>query len=227
MNIRLLSLLVLFLLPAFPATAEPLQEAYIPLFAKYFSEKIPSKSILPVIDGTEEELRSGKIPLLTLCVEDAAVEGVLYDRLLLVLKDVLFSSDDQGVRLHSYSGYKLTGSIPGESFRDSLEKNMPRFTVTEQELQDGTVMVKGVYERKMTFTIRALLRLRGKYVIEKNGMATIRFDESTNDNALISAADVGRALAKAAPVLDFSSFFGKPSVTEVRVDHGMIWFSAK
>lgn len=226
MKIRLLSLLLLLLL-AFPAAAEPLQEAYIPLFTEYFSGKIPSKSVLPVIDGTEEELRSGKIPLLTLCVEDALVEGVLYDKLLLVLKDVLFSADNGGVRLHSYSGYKLSGSIPGASFRDSLEKNMPRFTVTEQELQNGTIMVKGVYERKMTFTVRALLRLRGKYVIEKNGKATIRFDESTNDNALISAADVGRALAKAAPVLNFSSFFGKPSVTEVRVDHGMIWFSAK
>lgn len=226
MKIRLLSLLLLLLL-TFPAAAEPLQEAYIPLFAEYFSEKIPSKSVLPVIEGTEEELRSGKIPLLTLCVEDAVVEGVLYDKLLLVLKDVLFSADKEGVRLHSYSGYKLSGSIPGTSFQDSLEKNMPRFTVTEQELLNGTVMVKGVYERKMTFTVRALLRLTGKYVIEKNGSATIRFDESTNDNALISAADVGHALAKAAPVLNFSSFFGKPSVTEVRVDHGMIWFSAK
>ncbi len=226
MKIRLLSLLVLLFLP-FSAGAEPLQEAYIPLFAEYFSEKIPSKSVLPVIEGTEEELRSGKIPLLTLCVEDASVEGVLYDRLLLVLKDVLFSVDKGGVRLHSYSGYKLSGSIPGSSFRSTLEKNMPRFTLTELELQGGTVMVKGVYERKMTFTIRALLRLKGKYVIEKDGKATIRFDESTNDNALISAADVGRALAKAAPVLSFSSFFGKPSVTEVRVDHGMIWFSGK
>ena len=166
MKIRLLSLLFLLILP-FAAAAEPLQEAYIPLFAEYFSEKIPSKSVLPVIDGTEEELRSGKIPLLTLCVEDAAVEGVLYDKLLLALKDVLFTADEGGVRLHSYSGYKLSGSIPGASFQNSLEKNMPRFTVTEQELLNGTVMVKGVYERKMTFTVRALLRLRGKYVIEK------------------------------------------------------------
>ncbi len=219
--------LLLFLVWASSAQAESLKEAYGPKISEYFSEKIPSKSILPVLEGTEEELRSGKIPKLTLCIEDAPVEGVLYDRLLLVLRDVLFTVDAGGVHLHSYSECTLSGSIPGVSFRETLEKNMPRFTFTELELQNGTVMVKGVYERKMTFTVRALLRLRGKYVIEKNGKATIRFDESTNDNALISAADVGRALAKAAPVLSFSSFFGKPSVTEVRVDHGMVWFSAK
>ena len=209
------------------ASAEPLSEAYAPLFARYFTEKIPSGQILPVFEGTEEELRSGKIPGLTLCVENAPVGDVLYDRLLLVLKNVLFTVDGGGVHLHSYSDYKLSGSIPVDSFRNTLEKNMPRFTVSELELQNGTVMIKGVYERKATFTLRALMRLRGKYVIEKDGKSTIRFDESTNDNAMISAADVGRALAKAAPVLSFSAFFGKPSVTEVRVDHGMVWFSAK
>ncbi|NLA91399.1 MAG: hypothetical protein GX843_07190, partial [Synergistaceae bacterium] len=53
------------------------------------------------------------------------------------------------------------------------------------------------------------------------------FDSSTNDNPFVSAADVGKAVAKAAPGLNFSNFFSSPQVTEVRVDHDMVWFSAK
>lgn len=79
-------LLAVFL--AGPAAGSAVEEA---LFARYFSERIQAESVLPVISATEEELRRGAVPALTVCLERADIGGVVYDRLLLVLPDVLFT----------------------------------------------------------------------------------------------------------------------------------------
>lgn len=215
--------LLTFFLPG-PVSGE---ETYESLFTRYFEGRIDAGSVLAVLSADEENLRRGNVPSLTVCIENAAVEGVAYDRLLLVLTDVYFTVDGGGVRIHSYSESRLSGSILKKDFLARLKKNMPHYAVSELELKDGRVMMKGVYERKGLFKLRALIRLTGQYVVGKDGIASIRFDDSTNDNPMVSAADVGRAAAKAAPVISFRNFFAAPRVWEVRVDHDMVWFSAK
>ena len=207
-----------------PGEGSTMEEA---LFARYFSERIRAESVLPVVSATEEDLRRGAVPTLTVCLERADIGGVVYDRLLLVLSDVLFTRSGDGIRVHSYRGSRLSGSILKKDFLSRLQEKMPHYSVSELELKDGKVMVFGAYRRKGTFRMNALVRLTGQYVIDGVGTALIRFDDSTNDNPFISAADVGRAVAKAAPVLSFSDFFASPKVTEVRVGHDMVWFSAK
>lgn len=215
-------LLAVFL--AGPAAGSAVEEA---LFARYFSERIQAESVLPVISATEEELRRGAVPALTVCLERADIGGVVYDRLLLVLPDVLFTRSGDGIRILSYRESRLSGSILKKDFLARLQQKMPHYAVSELELKDGKVMVFGAYRRKGTFRMNALIRLTGQYVIDGAGTALIRFDDSTNDNPFISASDVGRAVAKAAPVLSFSDFFASPKVTEVRVGHDMVWFYAK
>jgi len=214
------------LLLASAAWGSSMQE-YEARFTKYFSDRIYANSILPVISASEDDLRRGKVPRLSVCIEDAVVDGVLYDRLLLVMEDVLFTSPARGIGIHSHGACALSGTISRESFQRTLSKRMPHFAVSEVLLKDGEVTVRGVYDRRLTFRIRALMRFTGSYVIEGNGRAIIRFDDSTNDNPLINPLDVGRAMANAAPVLSFKNFFGELSVREVRVDHDMVWFSAK
>lgn len=218
---------VFLLFVPLPAWGNSINDIHTTMFAEYFSRKISAASILPVLSADEDELRQGKIPSLTVCIERAFVENVVYDRLLLVLSDVLFTRDQQGIHVRSYKKSYLSGNITKKDFFDSLRKNMSHFDISELELKNGKVMVKGVYEKKLMFKMRALVRLTGKYVMEKGGAAKIRFDDSTNDNVLISAADVGRAIADAAPVLSFRKFFSTPEISEVRVDHDMVWFSAK
>jgi hypothetical protein len=215
-------LLAVFL--ACPAAASSVEEG---LFTRYFSERVRAESVLPVVSATEEELRRGAVPTLTVCLERAEIGGVAYDRLLLVLSDVLFTSSGDGIRILSYRDSRLSGTILKKDFLARLQQKMPHYAVSELELKDGKVMVFGAYRRKGTFSMNALIRLTGQYVINGAGKALIRFDDSTNDNPFISAADVGRAVAKAAPVLSFSDFFASPKVTEVRVGHDMVWFSAK
>ncbi|MBL3539288.1 hypothetical protein [Aminivibrio sp.] len=215
-------LLAVFL--ACPAGASAVEDD---LFARYFSERIRAESVLPVVTATEEELRRGSVPTLTVCLERADIGGVVYDRLLLVLSDVLFTRSGDGIRVHSYSESRLSGNILKKDFLARLQQKMPHYAISELELKDGKVMVFGAYRRKGTFTMNALIRLTGQYVIDGDGKALVRFDDSTNDNPFISAIDVGRAVAKAAPVISFSDFFASPKVTEVRVGHDMVWFSAK
>jgi hypothetical protein len=217
----------LALLPVFFVGTGEASSAEEEFFSRYFQERIKAESVLAVVSATEEELGRGSVPGLTVCVERAPVAGVVYDRLLLVLSDVLFTRGSDGIRIHSYRESRLSGSILKKDFLAQLQKKMPHYAVSELELKDGKVMVFGAYRRKGTFRMNALIRLTGQYVIDGGGTAKIRFDESTNDNPFISAADVGRAVAKAAPVLSFSSFFSTPKVGEVRVGHDMVWFSAK
>jgi hypothetical protein len=82
----------LFFVPVFfavflagPAAASSVEED---LFARYFSERIKAETVLPVLSATEDELRRGAVPTLTVCLERAENGGVVYDRLLLVLSDV-------------------------------------------------------------------------------------------------------------------------------------------
>jgi len=75
-------LLAVFL--AWPAAASSVEEE---LFSRYFSERVRAESVLPVVSATEEELRRGAVPTLTVCLERAEIGGVAYDRLLLVLSD--------------------------------------------------------------------------------------------------------------------------------------------
>ena len=215
-------LLAVFL--AWPAAASSVEEE---LFSRYFSERVRAESVLPVVSATEEELRRGAVPTLTVCLERAEIGGVAYDRLLLVLSDVLFTRSEDGIRILSYRDSRLSGTILKKDFLARLQQKMPHYAVSELELKDGKVMVFGAYRRKGTFSMNALIRLTGQYVVGKDGTASIRFDDSTNDNALVSAADVARAAAKAAPVISFRNFFAAPRVWEVRVDHDMVWFSAK
>jgi len=196
-------------------------------FTKYFADRIQAKSVLAVIMGSEDELRRGKMPTLNLCIENALFEGVRYDRLLLVMYDVLFTSAARGIVIHSHGESRLSGGISKESFLKTLSEGMPHFAVSELELRNGKVMVKGVYERRLTFRVRALMRFTGAYVIGGDGVAKVRFDDATNDNPAISTLDVARALANAASVLSFGNFFGAPALREVLVDHDMVWFSAE
>ena len=221
----------LFFVPVFfavflagPAAASSVEED---LFARYFSERIKAETVLPVLSATEEELRRGTVPTLTVCLERAENGGVVYDRLLLVLSDVLFTRSGDGIRVLSYRDSRLSGTILKKDFLARVRRKMPHYALSELELKDGKVMVFGAYRRKGTFSMNALIRLTGQYVIDGAGKAMIRFDDSTNDNPFISAADVGRAVAKAAPVLSFTEFFASPKVEEVRVGHDMVWFSAK
>ena len=220
-------ILVMAVLCARPALGGALMDEHGRLFTAYFSAKIQAASILPVLTGDEEDLRSGRVPNLTLCVEKAAVEGVVYETLLIVLEDVFFSTDARGIHVHSFKTARVTGTLGKKDFLQSLNRNMPHFAVSELDLKDGTVTVKGVYEKKLMFKVRALMRFTGKYVVEKSGAAKIRFDESSNDNAMVSARDVGRAVANASPAINFQKFFVRPAVEEVRVDHDMVWFSAR
>lgn len=197
------------------------------LFSRYFADKIKAESVLAVVSASDEELRRGAVPSLTICIERASVGGALYDRILLVLKDVLFSRTADTLRVHSYSGSRLSGTILKKDFQALLGKRMAHYSLKELELKDGKVMTLGVYQRKGSVKMRATIRLKGPYVIDGAGTAKIRFHESTNDNPFVSAADVGRAVAKGAPVLSFSDFFIPKKLTEVRVDHDMIWFEAR
>ena len=196
------------------------------LFSRYFSEKIKAESVLAVVSASDEELRRGSIPGLTVCIERATVAGAVYDRLLLTLSDVLFTRKGEEVKIHSYGGAKLSGTALKKDFLEALKKNMPRYEVKTLELKGGRVTLLGVYKRKATLRMHALIRLSGQYVIT-GGAGILKFDSSTNDNPFVSAADVGRAVAKAAPGLNFSNFYASPRVTEIRVDHDMIWFTAK
>jgi hypothetical protein len=217
---------LLLLLVASAARGNVMRD-YEARFTKYFMDRVQAKSILPVLSASEDDLRRGKVPKLTVCIDEAVVEGVLYDRLLLVMDDVLFTLPARGLGIHSHGECALTGSISKESFLKTLSGRMPHFAVSDLRLKDGEVTVKGVYDRRFTFRVRALMRFTGSYVIERTGRAIIRFDDSTNDNPLINPLDVGRAMANASPVLSFENFFGQTSVREVRVDHDMVWFSAK
>lgn len=223
-KILFLFLALIVLAPACEAHAE---DGYTALFTRYFAEKIKAESILPVISAGEDDLRRGRIPNLTVCIEGAPVGGVVYERLLLVLTDVLFTRDQNGVKILSHRETKLSGNITKGEFLATLKRGMPHFAVSELSLKDGAVTVKGVYEKKLTFRMRALIRCTGRYVTDKRGVAKIRFDEATNDNPLLSARDISASLAKAAPILSFSSFYVQPRVDEVRVDHDMVWFSAR
>ena len=219
----LLTIFLLLLLFSSPSRGEDSLEE---LFGRYFAERIRAESVLAVISAPEEDLRRGSIPSLTICIERAVVAGALYDRMLLTLSDVLFTRRGQDVKIHSYTGSKLSGSLLKKDFLGALQKNMPRYTLKSLELKGGRVNMLGAYRRKATLRMNALIRLSGQYVIT-GGVGTLKFDSSTNDNPFVSAADVGKAVAKAAPGLNFSNFFSSPKVTEVRVDHDMVWFSAK
>jgi len=224
----LLLLCCLFVLSlAAAGYCEPLAAQYEPLFVKYFSDKILAKSVLPVIMATDDELRRGKIPTLNLCLEDAEIEGVRFDRLLLVMRDVLFTAPARGVVIHSHGESSLSGGVSKETFLANLSAGMPHFAVSELELKDGRVMIKGVYDRRLTFRVRALMRFTGAYVIDGEGAAKIKFVDATNDNPAISTLDVGRAISAAATPLSFVNFFGATRVKEVLVDHDMVWFSAE
>lgn len=218
----LFCLLVMF--SAAPAWSGEAEEE---LFSRYFAERIKAESVLAVVSASDEELRRGAVPSLTICIERAPVGGALYDRILLVLKDVLFSRTADSVRVHSYTGSRLSGTILKKDFQAQLKKNMARYNLKELELKDGKIMTLGAYQGKGSIRMKATIRLKGAYVIDGAGTARIRFDESTNDNPFISAADVGRSVAKAAPVLTFNDFFIPKKLTEVRVDHDMIWFEAR
>ena len=202
-------------------------EDYTELFSRYFSGKIKAESVLAVLSAENDDLRRGAIPNLTVCIEKAPIGDVTYERLLLVLTDVLFTWDGHRLNILSHREAKLSGNIARSEFLASLKRNMPHFAVSELSLKDGAVTVKGVYEKKLTFRMRALVRCTGRYVTDKRGVAKIRFDEATNDNPMLSARDISESLAKASPILSFASFYVQPKVTEVRVDHDMVWFSAK
>ena len=109
--------LLTFFLPG-PVSGE---ETYESLFTRYFEGKIDAGSVLAVLSADEENLRRGNVPSLTVCIENAAVEGVAYDRLLLVLTDVYFTVDGGGVRIHSYSESRLSGSILKKDFLARLK----------------------------------------------------------------------------------------------------------
>jgi len=218
---------MLLLLLASAGWGSSLVTDYEARFTKYFSDKIQARSVLSVIMASEDELRRGKVPTLNLCIEDAIVEGVRYDRLLLVMHDVLFTSAARGIVVHSHGESLLSGGISKKTFQKTLSEGMAHFAVSELELRNGSVMVKGVYDRRLTFRVRALMRFTGSYVIDGEGVAKVRFDDATNDNPAISSLDVARAMANAASVLSFRNFFGAPLVREVMVDHDMVWFSAR
>ena len=218
---------MLLLLLASAGWGSSLVTDYEARFTKYFSDKIQARSVLAVIMASEDELRRGKVPTLNLCIEDAVIEGVRYDRLLLVMHDVLFTSAARGIVVHSHGESFLSGGISKETFLKTLSEGMAHFAVSELELRNGSVMVKGVYDRRLTFRVRALMRFTGSYVIDGEGVAKVRFDDATNDNPAISSLDVARAMANAASVLSFRNFFGAPLVREVLVDHDMVWFSAR
>ena len=204
-----------------------LVKEYETRFTKYFTDRIQARSMLSVIVASEDELRRGKVTTLNLCIEDAVIEGVRYDRLLLVMHDVLFTSAARGIVVHSHGESLLSGGISKETFLKTLSEGMPHFAVSELSLRNGSVMVKGVYERRLTFKVRALMRFTGSYVIDGDGVARVRFDDASNDNPAISTLDVAKAMSNAAPVLSFRDFFGAPIVREVLVDHDMVWFSAR
>ena len=218
---------VLLLFFASAGWASSLIADYEARFTKYFTDRIQARSVLSVIKASEDELRRGKIPTLNLCIEDAVVEGVRYDRLLLVMHDVLFTSAARGIVVHSHGESHLSGGISKETFLKTLSEGMPHFAVSELALRNGSVMIKGVYERRLTFKVRALMRFTGSYVIDGDGVARVRFDDASNDNPAISTLDVAKAMANAASVLSFRVFFGAPLVREVLVDHDMVWFSAR
>ncbi len=216
----------LLALLAASAFGEALVKEHEALFTKYFKDRIKAESVLPVIMATEDDLRRGVVPTLNLCLEEAVIDGVCFDRMLLVMRDVLYTTPSRGLVIHSHGESHLSGGISKESFMATLSEGMPRFEVSELELSDGIVMIKGVYERRMTFKIRALMRFKGSYVIDKDGAAKIAFFEATNDNPAVSSSDVAKALANAASPLSFKDFFGAPVVREVLVDHDMVWFTA-
>ncbi len=221
---RLLAAIIILagLIPSGAWADETLED----LFGRYFTGKIKAESILAVVTASEDEIRRGTIPSLTICIERSTVADAVYDRMLLTLSDVLFTRKGQEVKIHSYQETRLSGTILKKDFLEALKKNMARYSVTSLELKEGRVNMLGAYRRKAALRMNALIRLSGQYVIT-GGVGTLKFDSSTNDNPFVSAADVGRAVAKAAPGLNFSNFFSSPKVTEVRVDHDMIWFSAQ
>lgn len=226
MSRRLVFAAALVVMLAGAACGETLLKEHEALFTKYFSDRIRAGSVLPVIMATEDDLRRGVIPTLNLCLEDAVIEGVHFDRLLLVMRDVLFTAPARGIVIHSHGDSHLSGGISKESFLSTLSEVMPRFAVSDLDLNGGKVMIKGVYERKMTFKVRALMRFTGAYSIDADGAAKVRFHEATNDNPAVSSSDVAKALANAASPLSFKDFFGAPVVREVLVDHDMVWFTA-
>ncbi len=85
----------MFLLLLFSPGPGSGEETHESLFTRYFEGKVNAGSVLSVLSADEESLRRGNIPSLTVCIENAVVEGVTYDRLLLVLTDVYFTVDGE------------------------------------------------------------------------------------------------------------------------------------
>ena len=177
------------------------------------------------VTASEDELRRGKIPTLNLCIEDAVVEGVRYDRLLLVMHDVLFTSAARGIVVHSHGESHLSGGISKETFLKTLSEGMPHFAVSELALRTGSVMIKGVYERRLTFKVRALMRFTGSYVIDGDGVARVRFDDARTTRQ--SARSMWQRRWRMQRPCSPSGIFRSSLVREVLVDHDMVWFSAR
>lgn len=228
-----LFLLSVFLCPLFfpPATSALGDGTEAPverLLEARLKSSTGAEDVTVVLDGGDARVRKGYAPKLYLCLTGIRMEGTRIDKLLVNLEGVHYVPDGKELRIDSFEKALVTGSLLVEDFARSVAASFPNLKEPEVVLEGGKVTVKGVYSREGGLVkLRSLVRFTGFYRIDPaTGTARYEITEATGDNALVSKADVAKALSSRSPAISLSSFFVKQRIREIRVDKGMLWFSS-
>jgi len=229
---RSLLLAVLFapalFLSAMPALGDGTEAPVERLLEAHLKSRTGAEDVTVVLEGGDARVRKGYAPKLYLCLTGIRMEGTRIDKLLVNLEGVRYVPDGKGLRIDSFEKALVTGSLLVEDFVRSVATSFPSLKEPEVVLEGGKVTVKGVYSREGGLVkLRSLMRFTGSYRIDSaTGTARYEITEATGDNALVSKADVAKALAARSPKISLSSFLVRQGIREIRVDKGMLWFSS-
>lgn len=216
------------LLSAMPALGDGTEAPVERLLEAHLKSRTGAEDVTVVLEGGDARIRKGYAPKLYLCLTGIRMEGTRIDKLLVNLEGVRYVPDGKGLRIDSFEKALVTGSLLVEDFARSVAASFPNLKEPEVVLEGGKVTVKGVYSREGGLVkLRSLMRFTGSYRIDPaTGTAHYEITEATGDNALVSKADVAKALSSRSPKISLSSFFVKQRIREIRVDKGMLWFSS-
>lgn len=184
-----------------------------------------SNNLTASVDPKDNGLNSGRAQKVFLFISGAVVNGLRYERLTVELRDVSFTVSGGGLLITSIGSSAASGNIAAEDLAESILPKYPRLTKSTLNLIGDRVNISGVYIRQSTFPLRATMHFWGHYVVH-NGVASLQIDDSRNDNALVSARDVGRAICDAAPQISFQGQIVTPKITSVKISKEMVWVKA-
>ena len=184
---------------AAPQTALAWGDAMTDAFRSSF---LGAKSLTASVDASDQGLGEGHASKVYLGVKGYSIDNVVYDDLMIELRDVTFSANGSSLLIKSIGGGSLTGRISREGFVAKVGRDFPRLSVNKSMFTEHTIGLWGVYSRKAMIPLRATVHMDGNYEVQ-NGCGALKITSATCDNGLVSADAVAKATVKAAPRISF------------------------